>query len=147
MSVKPLLLGALTVAAALSTGCSGSVVSAPRVPVPVLLGPVDRVGGHRGEGPVVAPFSVEIEDFVSASRNTQRVGSQLVTTTTRSFSHEGTGKFSFLVLSSTNAQHDKDVHIRRLDTGAWFWVTPDLASMMLKQWHDVDATVTAEQPR
>ena len=152
MSVSSRSFLALALAGGVSSvGCgAASTVSAPRVPVPVLLGPVDRVGGHRaapladeGDDPSVTDFSVEVEDFVSSSRDTKQVGNLLVTRTTVATLHDGEAKVSASVLHATNAQHDRDVRVRRLHAGAWVWITPDCASMMRSAWIDVDASATA----
>jgi hypothetical protein len=129
--------------AALSTGCAtASTVSAPRVPVPVLLGPVDRIGGGRDADAESTPFSVEVEDFASARRDQKQVGNLVFTRTTSVKLHEGEAKVSALVLGLTDAQHDRDVHVHRVRAGAWVWITPDCASMMRESWIDLDASVT-----
>jgi hypothetical protein len=58
-------LGLLTAAPAL--GFSGAVVSCPRVATPVLLGPVDRVGGHRSTPSAAPTIDNESSDFVFVS--------------------------------------------------------------------------------
>lgn len=146
MSPRPLAL--LVTCAALTVGCNAeSTVSAPRVPVPVLLGPIDRVGGHRGGGELMTPLAVEVEDFVAASRSQQTVGRTVYTTTQVDASHEGVNKVSARILRSTDAQHDRDVRVQRLGTGAWIWLTPDLASFMRSEWVALEADVTKEEAR
>jgi hypothetical protein len=149
MSLYPIALTVCTVCcASLSVGCAPeSTVSAPRVPVPVLLGPVDRIGGHPGgsdaDDQPSTQFSVEVEDFAGVSRDQKQTGNLVITRTTTTKLHDGAAKVSAAVLGVTDAQHDHDVHVRRLRAGAWVWITPDCASMMRDAWIDLDATATA----
>lgn len=144
---KTSLLGALVAASVV--GCTSTSVSAPRVPVPVLLGPVDRVGGHRGEGAVRDSISVEIEHSYASSSNRTQVGNTTYVTQTVSEFREGGGAFSTQILESTNAQHDADVRIEKIGTGAWLllFVGASGGGVAMDEWVDVDAKVTKEQPR
>jgi hypothetical protein len=61
-----------SVLALLCAGCANNPqwVSAPRSPNPVLLGPVDRIGGHLAEDAIaVAKVDVEIAQRASVSTN------------------------------------------------------------------------------
>jgi hypothetical protein len=93
------------------------------------------------------PLAVEVEDFAAASRSQQTVGRTVYTTTRVDASHEGVNKVSAQILRSTDAQHDRDVRVQRLGTGAWIWLTPDLASFMRSEWVALEADVTREQGR
>ena len=137
---KSSVLGALLAAGAMA--CSAeSQISAPRVPVPVLLGPIDRVGGHRGEGEGITSVRVEVEDFFAESTTREEIGNTVYVTQTTEVMHEGSGKLSHRILEATGAKHDKDVHIRTIGTGAW------VGGGKRDEWVEVEATVTKEQGR
>jgi hypothetical protein len=137
---KSSVLGALFAAGAMA--CSAeSQISAPRVPVPVLIGPVDRVGGHRGEGEGITSVRVEVEDFLAVSTSREVIGNMVYETRTTERMHEGSGKLSHRILEATGAKHDKDVRIRTIGTGAW------AGSGKRDEWVEVEATVAKEQGR
>lgn len=136
------------VLAVFAAGCTAeSLVSAPRVPIPVLLGPVDRVGGHRGEGEAVLSIGVDVDDLVGFATSRNRDGNTVYVTQTAFVRHDSDGALSYRILDATDAKHDKDVRVRKVGTGAWVWMTPDMGSMMRHEWIELDATVSKEQGR
>ena len=98
--------------ASLSTACGASVkATAPNVANPVLLGPVDRVGGHRaGAAPTMGTLTVVLEDSTAAA------GGPGVTTSMTTLGHDPRN-VSFWVLWATRANRALDAHIERVSAG------------------------------
>lgn len=125
MRPSPLLGPVALVALATMTGCSAITnLSAERVPTPVLLGPVDRVGGHRAGGErTVAHLSKEVTDVVQVSTSSARYGNTVVVKREYTAMTTGSGEVSREILSLTKGQADRDVRVDALPAGAyvlWF---------------------------
>ena len=110
MRLLPLLLP-LSLAA--SAGCGGAVMAAPRTAAPVLLGPVDRVGGHRAppdgaNAPIVGATTgdgfalLNFGPYVYVERY-----------------DTGTVPATNALLDATEARADRDVHVTSLKSGGW----------------------------
>jgi hypothetical protein len=85
-------------------------VGAPRVPTPVLLGPVDRVGGHRADegAKAVGQFEASVDQTASYGRDETRGGTTVYVREERSFSRDGTGKLSVQLLRASEGRGDRD---------------------------------------
>lgn len=139
----PAALAALgVVAAAAIGGCAPpttlAVVSCPN---PVLLGPVDRVGGHRA-APAKRVGKVDEEVSVSASATSSTQNG--VTTTTTSSSSKEAIAVAHELLVHTEGRADRDVRVKRLPVGAWAFVWSGAAAA--SQWAGIKADVV-EVPR
>ena len=101
------------------TGCSETTMQVQGCPNPVLLGPVDRIGGHRASPTkAVATAKLEVEDFASASSKTEHG----VTTRTTSAASIGTEGVGLVLVEKTEGRRDRDVRVRKLPVGAWAWM-------------------------
>jgi hypothetical protein len=112
----------LVVFAAASAGCAPATLQASYVPNPVLLGPVDRVGGHRAtdtRATAVGRVDSEVNDFVSVSTDQKQVGNTVVTTRTATALHTGAGDLTNAVLLGTQGRAERDVRIDTVPVGAW----------------------------
>lgn len=136
----PALVLALLAPAA---GCSWRHVTATcsHVPNPVLLGPIDRVGGHRAApGPAVGRVDAEVvQDFTSSSH---REGNLDVTTNTEH--REGANKISFAVVSVTGGQVGQDVRLDDVHAGNYVFIP--LAAVKNKSWAGVSGDAVKVQP-
>jgi hypothetical protein len=127
-----LLVGLLGVA-----GCAPSTLEAPLVPNPVLLGPVDRVGGHRaGQDRTLGTIEGEASSSFSASRSG---GVQ-----TASAFHQGASAIAADVLATTQGRPERDVRIDEIPAGAYAFVGGGAA--FASQWVGLKARVV-EVPR
>jgi hypothetical protein len=94
-----------------SWGCaSHPTLAFSNVPSPVLLGPVDRIGGGvHAAAATNGRFSVELERKQVATRYSSR-------------GHfDNARKASFAALDATNARKDVDVHLDEVKAGSWFF--------------------------
>jgi len=134
------ILGA--VAATALGGCAEPttlhVVSCPN---PVLLGPVDRVGGHRA-APAKRVGKIDEEVSVSASATSSTQNG--VTTTTASASSKEAIAVSHELLVHTEGRANRDVRVKKLPVGAWAYVWRGAAGA--SQWVGIKADVV-EVPR
>ncbi len=118
---------------AASCGCSPyATLSFPNVPSPVLLGPVERVGGATASAPpvaapAVARLDVEIERKVVATRASRRA------------KLDDPRKASFAALSVTDAQKGADVHVDEIAAGSYFFF--GLAVAVRDDWVTVKGDV------
>lgn len=103
--------------------CGGATMGAPKIANPVLLGPVDRVGGHRTE------LSRD-GHFVAATTQT----SLMIAGYTGSRVATGQLPVTVAVLDATEAHDDEDVRIEKLEAtgfamifcGLWYSDTLEL---------------------
>lgn len=115
-------------------GCHPSTLEAPLVPNPVLLGPVDRVGGHRADsGRTLRSIEGEASDRVSSSKD---AASGVRTTTAI---HEGSGSIATQILQATEGRSDRDVRIDAVPAGAYAMVSS--GSFYASQWVGLKARV------
>ncbi|HEU4404547.1 MAG TPA: hypothetical protein VFS43_04565 [Polyangiaceae bacterium] len=100
-------------------------VGAPRVPTPVLLGPVDRVGGHRADagGKAVGQFGTSVDQTASYSRSETQVGTTVYVREERTASRDGTGKLSVHLLRAAEGRGDRDAHVKSLDLSSFILIT------------------------
>lgn len=123
----------LLAAASCAAACTPATLEAAYVPNPVLLGPVDRVGGHRAvDTKTLQQVEVEVEDFVSVTTKSKEVGGQTVTTQTTIAIHEGSGLVTAAVLDGTQGRPERDVRIDEIPAGAWAVIAP--GSAMASRW-------------
>jgi hypothetical protein len=114
-------------------GCQPRWAGAPRVPNPVQLGPVDRIGGHRAAGgSAVGAVDDEVSAFVSASTSQQRQGNYIVRTTVVSANFDGSAKWSPAILKATSGDKDVDVRVKGVEAGSYVFFTPTL--LMMEKW-------------
>lgn len=112
------LVGVLVSCAALATatGCTPTTMAVTGCPNPVLLGPVDRVGGHRAApAKAISSIDVEVADFAEASSSTDGYAR---TTTARATS-SGTQHVGLAAIEKTEGRPDRDVHVKAIPVGAW----------------------------
>jgi hypothetical protein len=108
-----------------AAGCAAHpTLSFPNVPAPVLLGPVDRVGGGQADATERRPMNVEVERWASATRYGYR----------GRFDDER--KASFAALVATDAKRDADVRIHEVSAGAWCF--SPIAGIALDEWVAAD---------
>ena len=107
--MRPLLPGVvLTLLAGLAPACAyETVVTAARVPVPVLVGPVQRIGAAPTQAPKAKAFDVKVDHtyLVSSSSN------GYTTTTTTTHVREGTGKVDAALRKATDGDLGRAVHV------------------------------------
>lgn len=99
-----------------------ATLQASYVPNPVLLGPVDRVGGHRAteaETKALARVDTEVDDFVSVTTDQKQVGDTVVTTRTTTAFHSGSGVVTNAVMLGTEGRPERDVRVDAVPVGAW----------------------------
>jgi hypothetical protein len=131
MRTLPPLLALLLLAGA-AVGCVQSTLEAPAVPNPVLLGPVDRVGGHRaGQERAVGLIDGEASDDASSSTSAGVATAQA--------KHVGSGAIMEQIVEATRGRPERDVRIDDIPAGAWARVTD--GSTTLKQWVGIKARV------
>lgn len=114
---------ALVGAAALSLtpACAfESVATANRVPVPVLVGPVEQIGGSavadRSDGP---EFDIKVDRTITASSSSQTSGNVTVTTTSASSLVTGAGVVDAKVRLAANGAKDRLVHVDRVRVNSY----------------------------
>ncbi|MBX3190059.1 MAG: hypothetical protein KF819_23740 [Labilithrix sp.] len=131
LDVALLALGALALA-----GCGGTTLQITSCPNPVLLGPVDRVGGHRAERAASrGHVSVEAEDWMTASTETKG----RVTTATVSGASDKAEGAGLMLLAKTEGRKDRDVRVAKLPVGAWAWILTTGAGT--SSWAGLEADV------
>ncbi|AKV01594.1 hypothetical protein AKJ09_08257 [Labilithrix luteola] len=139
------LLGPRTVVAlialATTTGCTATTsLSAARVPTPVLLGPVDRIGGHRAGGErTIAHLSKEVSDLVTVSETKSRHGNFVVIKREYSQLSTGSGEVSREILTLTKGQADRDVRVDALPAGTYVMIFGGFATSNV--WVGVEGDV------
>lgn len=107
--MRPLLPSVgLMLLAALGPACAyETVVTAARVPVPVLVGPVQRIGAAPTPTPKSKAFDVKVDHtFLVASSN-----NGYTTTTTTTHVREGTGKVDAALRKANGGALDRAVHV------------------------------------
>jgi hypothetical protein len=108
-----------------TTACGGSVMTAQRTAAPVLLGPVDRVGGHQSgtKRPDDAQFKTETEAGFYLHAYTPYV--------TASRYDTGSGPAAMSIATATFGKDDCDVHVLSLTSGGWV-----MNAVGTTWWHD-----------
>lgn len=120
--------------AAATTGCSQATLQASYVPNPVLLGPVDRVGGRPG---ATAPTTLrrietEVNDFASVETNQKKVGNTVIVTQKTTAYHAGSGVVTSELLVGTEGRAERDVRVDGIPLGAWAWIAG--GTVMAERW-------------
>jgi hypothetical protein len=111
----PLVLGLLA-----SVGCAyETTATANRVPVPVLVGPVERIGGGAEQSEDGPEFDVKVDRRFTASSSTQNYGSYSVTTTTTSHTQDGAGKVDAQIRRASDGKIDRLVRIDQVKVNAY----------------------------
>ena len=110
-------------AALLAAGCAfESTATANRVPVPVLVGPVEQIGGGSavaGDGDDGRSFDVKVDRRFTASSSSQTSGNVTVTTTTTSHVQHGAGLVDAKVRLAANGAKDRLVHVDKLRVNSY----------------------------
>ncbi len=104
----------IVLAVTASVGCGYTTLEASRVPNPVTLGPVDRVGGHRssdGTETTVRTVSTKVRDYVSVSTDEKRYGNTVVVTQTTNVTKIGNGQVTSDLMDATEGRPQRDVRI------------------------------------
>ncbi|MFO0635752.1 MAG: hypothetical protein U0168_23170 [Nannocystaceae bacterium] len=119
----PLSRLALVGAAALSltSGCAfESIATANRVPTPVLVGPVEQIGGgatvDRTDGP---EFDIKVDRTVTASSSSQTSGNVTVTTTSASSLVTGAGVVDAKMRLAAGGAKDRLIHVDRVRVNSY----------------------------
>lgn len=118
-----------------SAGCTQATLQASHVPNPVLLGPVDRVGGHRATEVATRALSqvdTEVNDFVSVTTDEKKVGNTVQVTRTTTALHSGSGVVTSAVMLGTEGRPERDVRIDAVPVGAWAVIAGGAA--MAERW-------------
>jgi hypothetical protein len=116
-------------------GCAPATLQASHVPNPVLLGPVDRVGGHSAAETATTTLGrvdAEVNDFVSVDTDQKRFGNTVVVTQKTTASHSGSGVLTNAVLLGTEGRADRDVRVDDVPMGAWAMIAG--GSAMAERW-------------
>ena len=123
------LLFAFYLSCAACAPVRGATLAFPNVPTPVLLGPVDRVGGGASApAPLERSLDVEVERRIYAGK---RARVRIVEPRSASFA----------ALEATGARKDVDVAIDDARAGSWFlWL---VVAAVVEEW--VDATGAARR--
>lgn len=122
-------LAALVLAASGSWGCTHATLEVSRVPNPVLLGPIDRIGGHRAvEARVVASIDDEVSDHVVSRNKVVGSGDLKVSVNETTRTTTSSQSISSDILARTEGRGDRDVRVDRLPVGAWAFVTTQQSS-------------------
>ena len=115
-----------------AAGCGHTSLEIPLVPNPVMLGPVDRIGGHQAtNAPVLQSIEGEVDDQVYYSQ-----GSNII-----SFSRTSTKSAAVArnVLVATHGRPDRDVRVQKLSVGAWG--TVGAGTVWFDRWAGMEANV------
>jgi hypothetical protein len=140
MNIRIALLAMVSALGAASAGCTHATMEVSHVPNPVLLGPIDRVGGHRGTtAKMVNMVNEEVSDFVAASSSQKQTGNVVVTTTTTTALSFDASIVAHHLLDRTEGRADRDVRVDRLGVGAWSLVT--FWSVMMNRWVSINGPV------
>jgi hypothetical protein len=110
-------------AALLTAGCAfESTATANRVPVPVLVGPVEQIGGgpsEHGADEDARSFDVKVDRRFTASSSSQTSGNVTVTTTSTSHVQQGAGLVDANVRLAANGAKNRLVHVDRLRVNSY----------------------------
>ena len=130
MNCSPTLICTVALLAAATAGC-GATLQVPSCPNPVLLGPVDRVGGHRMEDAIeVTTVKGEAELAINIYASVQ--GSSIRSDTF------GKERLGLDAVERTEGRVDRDVRVKRLPVGAW---ALHLAGFHSSQWAGVEGQI------
>lgn len=120
-----------------ATGCTPtSTLTFANVPTPVLLGPVDRIGGGKGEPTASSGFEVTVEDYVLVASSKGITSGSVV--------EAETAAASFAVLQATEARSEREVHLDQVKVGAWyywFWTSIGRAA-----WNEASGDMRERRP-
>lgn len=112
-----------------TTGCAESIQQV-HSQVPVLLGPVDHIGGGPSTAPAASP---DVSFHGTASRSGGSAGI-----------HLDLFGIDRALGAATGARRDVDVHLTSLRTGGWIFFMPPYVPypiMVGKTWTDADGVV------
>jgi hypothetical protein len=120
----------IVVLATLAAGCASEPNwISPKVPNPVLISRVDRIGGHVAEPALtLAEVEQEAEDIASASTTTE--GNMQVTRVRASSA--SSVLLTAAIERATAKRSDVDVHVDRLSAGGYAFVAGGAA--VLRKW-------------
>lgn len=107
---------------AAGSGCAfESIATANRVPVPVLVGPVEQIGGAPREHAVDdgPRFDIKVDRTITASSSSQTSGNVTVTTTSSSSLTTGAGVVDAKVRMAANGAKDRLVHVDQLRVNSY----------------------------
>lgn len=130
--------------AIMSGGCAPAILQAGYVPNPVLLGPVDRIGGHRGGRDVaLQTFEIEADGPTSTSKETRQVGGKPEVTRRIVGSMLGERAVTNALLGMTEGRSERDVRVDEVPAGAYAWVTFNgvVPLVITERWVDVSGRV------
>jgi hypothetical protein len=114
----------LCAALAMCAGCAPVTLQAAYVPNPVLLGPVDRIGGHRAtRDPALKTFAIEADGPTSTSKETTQVGGQPQVSRRMVGSMFGERAVTNALLGMTEGRSDRDVRVDEIPAGAYVWIS------------------------
>jgi hypothetical protein len=134
----------LALTASLLAGCSYSTLEIKQVPNPVMLGPVDRIGGGQ---PAVAERTVgtverEISDFVVVSKTDRTEGNirytETETTRLSTFSPAAAAD----VLRATEGRGDRTVRVDGVPAGTYVFAVYPISFAMADRWVTLRGRVT-----
>jgi len=118
---------------AFGAGCGGTVMTCPRTETPVLLGPVDRIGGEAR--PLVATNDRKLEAHAQMMLEvTQVAGGTYITATKTSRSVGATP------IWKAHLERDEDVHVTSARASGFVWDA--LGVFWMDNQVNLDMTVT-----
>lgn len=133
MKSQSALLATVALCVTASCGCTYATLEVSHVPNPVLLGPVDRIGGHRaGDAKTVSSLDAEVSDFATATNKSTTVGNTVVTWQETKGVSVQAARVTKDVLGQTEGRADRDVRIERIPVGAWLFFAGGTA--MADRW-------------
>jgi hypothetical protein len=135
-------LSAFAIAAA---GCAPATLQAPYTPNPVLLGPVDRVGGHRtASEATLTRFEIEGDGPTTTSKETRLVGGELQVTRRIVGSQGAERAVTNAVVGMTEGRSERDVRVDEIPAGSYVWVywSGVIPILHVDRWVDVSGHVS-----
>ena len=135
---------ALLLVLAASAGCAPATLQAAYLPNPVLLGPVDRIGGHRASREATLhTFEIEADGPITRSKETKEIGGEPQVTRRIVGTPLGQRAVTNALLGMTEGRSDRDVRVEKVAAGAYVqvifngvfvWIIPS-------RWVDVSGRV------
>lgn len=130
-------LAGLLVAA---SGCTAARLEVSHVPNPVLLGPVDRIGGHRAaDTAALETFELDSDGPVVTNTEHKAVGPRVETTRRIVGGPRGTHGFTNALLGMTEGRGERDVHVDGIPAGSFLMFVG--TNVVIESWVDVGGRI------
>lgn len=128
-----------------AAGCVPATLQAPYTPNPVLLGPVDRVGGHRAAPQAtLTSFEIESDGPTTTSEETRLVGGKRQVTRRIVGSQGAERAVTNAVVGMTEGRSERDVHVDEIPAGSYVFVYSSgiIPIVCVARWVDVSGHVS-----